>query len=364
MVRGDIWIQSVNGDEAPKRLTNRNAPCYKPTWTADGREIVFAGFERLFRVPVAGGKPTVVAGVDSGALEPSIRGDRLVYVQQDDAEQPDIWRIPGPNMQESRDPERIIHTSPRFADYGTSVSPDGQKIAFHSNTSGSFEIYVAQADGTNPVQLTFTRFHTSSFPDWSPDGRRIAFNSSPGGKADIYTVDVEGGGEPTRLTSHSSQDIRPQWSHDGRWIYFSSSRNGTHQIWKMSPEGGDAIQVRQDGALGARESADGKHLYYRKNKDRSIRRVPIEGGEEEKILEGVTVFDIVKDRLYYGKNRSGEEFSIHYLDLNTREKKEMHRHEGPVRLQSFTVAPDQKWIYYAFHDTTKTTDIMMIENFR
>jgi hypothetical protein len=131
----------------------------------------------------------------------------------------------------------------------------------------------------------------------------------------------------------------------------------------MSPEGGEASQVTQEWVFGVRESADGKYLYYGKNA--SIWRVPVEGGEEEQILEErVRLFDIVKDRLYYGKDRSEGGFSIHYRDLKTKSDTPVHQQEGPLSLRSIDVAPDEKWIYFAFNDTTESRDIMLIENFR
>ncbi len=363
---GDIWTVSVNGDDL-RRVTHENGSCFKPTWTVDGREIVFEGVKgrgdhRLYRVPVAGGTPKVVAGVDSGAWQPSIRGNRLVYLQRD-KEKPSIWRIPGSNMRETRDPERITPTSPRISDWQPSVSPEGKNIVFASNRGGRYGIWMAQADGTKPEPLTPSLF--GARPDWSPDGSRIVFTSSSrDGNTDIYWVHVESL-EPKRLTSHPSADIGPQWSHDGSWIYFNSLRSGISQIWKMSAKGGEATAtlVIKDEAATPRE--DGKYLYYRKNKDKSIWRVSIEDGEKTRVREGsVLLFDIVGDRLYYGKDTSAGGFSIYYRDLKTQEDTLAHTQEGPVSLQSLTVSPDEKWIYYAFYETTVSTDIMLIENFR
>ena len=354
----DLWVQSVEGGEAQQLTFEEHGYINCLTWTPDGQEIIFSAQRdlasplRLFRVPVIGGTPKVVTGAGIGAVNPCIRGDRLVFVKLV-REGQEIWRIPGPNVKERIAPERISQTSPMFADYQVRVSDNGQRIAFQSTRNNTAEVWMTQADGSNPVRLSRKG---GAFPDWSPDGRRIAFGALVGGNPNVCVVDTEGG-EPKPLTSDGGG--HPNWSHDGRWIYFSSGG----QIWKMSPEGGDAIQVTQDGGGIPRESSNGEYLYYRK--DENIWRVPVEGGEEVQILEeGVQGWDVVEDRLYYGKHEPEKEFSIHFLDLKTGDKDEVFRQEGPVRLWDLAVAPNEKWIYYAVQETNTTSDIMLIENFR
>ncbi len=266
-----------------------------------------------------------------------------------------IWRIPGPNMKEKRNPEPISHTNPMLADHMIRVSPSGQTIAFASTRSGTEEVWTSQADGSHPMQLTR---QGGTGPAWSPDGQRIVFVSIVEGKADIYVVDAEGG-EPKRLTTDPKPDNTPSWSHDGRWIYFATANQ---QIRKVSPEGEETFPVARRWAW-PHASAAGEYVYYMQGR---IWRVPSEGGEEVEILEKAIGFDIVGDRLYYGKNRSGGGFSIHYLDLKTGIDTPVRSEEGTVALGwgSIAVSPDDKWIYYAFGDTKVSSDIMLIENFR
>ncbi len=366
----DVWIQSVEGGETRQVTSERYAGINCLTWTFDSQEIIFSATNRLFRVSAKGGKPRVVTGPGPGARCPCVREDRLVFVRSR-SEGWEIWRVPGPNNTETLDPQRIIYTNPLYWEYQARVSPDGQKIAFSSDRSGNSEIWTSPADGSGqPFQLS--SLSSGGGPDWSPDGQSIAFAALVEGNTDIYVVDAEGG-EPTRVTTNPDSDTRPNWSHDGRWIYFASGG----QIWKMSPEGEDRTQITRKGGQRPHESPNGEYVYYLKS-DRSmwsIWRVPVEGGEEVPVLEKEVHyqqefhpgFAIGDDRLYYGKNSSEGGFSIHYLDLMTREIKEVFEQEGSVRLArsgSIAVDPDEKWIYYAFHDTTVSSDIMLIENFR
>lgn len=83
------------------------------------------------------------------------------------------------------------------------------KIAFTSNRDGNYEIYVMDADGTNPTRLT-TSPGNDTFPAFSSDGTKIAFHSTRDGNGEIYVMDAEGG-NPTRLTTDTAVDVWPSW---------------------------------------------------------------------------------------------------------------------------------------------------------
>ena len=93
-------------------------------------------------------------------------------------------------------------------------SPDSRFIAYASDRSGSFDIWVQPVAGGDAVQVTRSEMPDTQ-PDWSPDGTRLAFRSERGGGG-IYLVPVLGGAEQ-RLTTTGSQ---PRWSPDGRRLLF------------------------------------------------------------------------------------------------------------------------------------------------
>jgi Tol biopolymer transport system component len=361
----DVWIQSPGGEA--RRLTSRGyRECFGLAWTEAGDAVIFTGDGQILRVDRRGGEPRPIPGIGQNAISPSIRGNRMVYVQVQ--EQPmDILRLPGIDVPPSeRTPEKLI-SSARL-DWLPAYSPDGRKIAFGSTRSGVENVWVCESDGSHPVQLTDLEGGASS-PSWSPDGRRLVFDSVDGGDWNLYVIDAEGG-IPRRLTPEASDENRPFWSPDGRFIYFSSSRSGRDEIWKMPADGGEAIQLTRDGGSWPLVSADGSTIYYSKVFGVSaIWRVSAEGGDEAEVFAGPVAtwnWAVGRSGLYFSKVEPlvrGERWALQHLDPETGRVTELFRKDGSFGHQTVAVSPDEKWILYG-EQPTGTSELMLVENFR
>ena len=225
------------------------------------------------------------------------------------------------------------------------------------NRSGNEEIWVVNADGSSPVQLTFLGSWAGS-PRWSPDSQTIAFDCNIGGNWDIYLITANGG-RPTRLTSNKANNVRPSWSRDGKWIYYSSHRSGQNQIWKIGMTGKPEIQVTKNGSdLTAFESADGHDLYY--TKERGLWKIPVRGGNETKVLESVCpgCFTLSRRGIYFLDQCLGEP-AIQFLDLATGSIRPL---PNEVSGTPMSVSPDEKWLLY--EKGSSGADLMLVENFR
>ena len=99
-------------------------------------------------------------------------------------------------------------TNSKAIHYHPAWSPDGTRIAFDSNREGTFEIYVMNANGTNPRRLTRDG---GGQPSWSPDGTRMAFIGGPAKEADIYVMNADGS-NAVNLSNHPARDVAPAWS--------------------------------------------------------------------------------------------------------------------------------------------------------
>jgi TolB protein len=97
-------------------------------------------------------------------------------------------------------------------------SPDGTKIVYETIVAGVEQIFVMNADGSSPSQITPDPANHDS-PAWSPDGRKIAFVSDEGGGSSIFVMNVDGT-EPVRMTHDDRRYLHPTWSPDGSKLLF------------------------------------------------------------------------------------------------------------------------------------------------
>jgi Tol biopolymer transport system component/predicted Ser/Thr protein kinase len=138
-------------------------------------------------------------------------------------------------------------------DFYPSFSPDGSSIAYSSERSGSFEIYVKQlAPGGREIQIT-SDGQQNFEPAWSPDGRLIAYHSR--NRGGIWVMPALGGAA-RQLTDFGSY---PAWSPDGSLIAFQSNAIGDNlagigsgalsgsTIWTMPLLGGQPKQITKVG---------------------------------------------------------------------------------------------------------------------
>jgi hypothetical protein len=125
--------------------------------------------------------------------------------------------------------------APGLQGLGLDYSPDGTQVAYANYTDG-YHIWIANRDGTSPVQVT-TGTPGQFDPRWSPDGSRIAYRLGDGGnKMQIHTISPDGTGD-LALTS-TGKNFDAAWSADGTMLAFNSSRSGGG-VWAMNGDGSD-----------------------------------------------------------------------------------------------------------------------------
>lgn len=367
----DLYVVSSAGG-APKRLTFDNAWIFAaPTWTPDGRDIVFSslrgGLASLWRISVSGGTPRPVVGVGEMATSPSIsrKGNQLVYqhVIRDD----NILRInlkdekhrQGPPAQVTSEKGRKLR--PRF-------SPDGKRIAFESYRLGYSDIWACDSDGSNCRQLTSLR-GVAGAASWSPDGRYIAFEFRPKEHSEIYLLEVDGGMPRLLVTLPGADNGGPTWSRDGKWIYFYSDRGGGPlQLWKIQLNGGPPVQVTRNGGVFATESADGRFLYYAKVNVPGIWKMPIQGGEETRVLDqpyrNFAWWDwaLGKNGIYFLNFETQPNATVGFFEFATHKIISVWALPTPPGV-GLSVSADGRSILYVQNEFLQS-NIMLVKNFR
>ncbi len=131
-------------------------------------------------------------------------------------------------------------------DVDPSWSPDGARIAFISRRDGNFEIYVMNADGSNQTRLTNTAADEFD-PAWSPSGAKIAFSRDSQNDLDVFSMDANGSNQ-TNLTNNTADDAFPSWSPDSTKLAFTSDRSGNADIFVMNANGSSPMNISNNSA--------------------------------------------------------------------------------------------------------------------
>jgi len=352
-------------------------------WTDDSRSLVFsserggaAGAGSLWRVDATrpggkGSEPLRVPGVGPRASMPAVarREGHIAYAES--RLDSNIWVAPGPSGAPSPGPKLLIGSSredawPRF-------SPDGTRLAFQSNQSGNWEVWVAGRDGADPFQVTSFGGAPARYPSWSPDSRFLAFDYRAGGNSDIYAISLSGS-SVQRVTTETARDETPVWSSSGDWIYFASNRSGDFEIWKaaVTPEGQpkmQTIQLTRAGGLWPAEGPDGFVYFIRGPRQApEIWRVPGGGGPETFVAplppHSYVSWTVGAKGVYYLSARGlGQDAAIRLFNFASRRDALHLNLPGRVRHQHLALSPDGRSFSYSRWDGGGS-DIMLSQRFR
>jgi Tol biopolymer transport system component/tRNA A-37 threonylcarbamoyl transferase component Bud32 len=366
------WIDVVDLEAdlappgGPRRLTRRVVHPSKLAWSRDGSSVVYGDdvSQRLWRVAVAGSTPperieTAGFGVSGPAIAPT--GDRLAFIRS--SMNTDVYRF-----QAGRKPDVVAAS--RFADWAPVLSPDGTRFAFASSRgtlgSGADDIWLADADGSNPTQLTVGPGLSQGSPRWSPDGRRIAFDSmDEEGRWHIWTIDA-GGGSPRRLTSDSASENHPAWSHDGRYVYFSHGPDGAKTIWRAPATGGSAEQVTRTRGGRPELSPDGKTLYFEGSfgSRQALLAVSLAGGPERTVIDCLPRygFSVTPAGVYHLACGGSSPVPLLLWDPSTGKDRVLGTLQPPLGAGLTASADGTTVLYTAW--VGQGSDVMLIENFR
>jgi Tol biopolymer transport system component len=184
----------------------------------------------------------------------------------------------------------------RNTDGGAACSPDGTKIGFvRVLDDGNYEVFVMNADGTDARNLSNNpaQDHT---PSWSPYGDEIAFVSrGRGGGSDIYIM-LANGAEQRPCVVMPSEDTGPDWSPDGTQITFSAESGGNSEIYSVDYSGGECgSPVNLTNHSGWDDSSswspDGATIAFRSNRldgQGDVFLMNPDGGNQRKVYGGST----------------------------------------------------------------------------
>ncbi len=191
-------------------------------------------------------------------------------------------------------------------------SPDGSEIAYTSDAGGGDNIWIANADGSNPRQLTQEDFRLLNNPYWSPDGTYISARKHFTTTRSLGTGEIwiyhRNGGDGIAVVERPDEDFQkelgePAFSPDGRYVYFSADSTPGGTFVYAQDSNAQIFEIRRHdlhtgetasfvtgpgGAVRPTPSPDGRHLAF-------VRRIRAKSALFVKNLESGSVRPIYRD---------------------------------------------------------------------
>ncbi|MGB8475994.1 MAG: winged helix-turn-helix domain-containing protein [Candidatus Acidiferrum sp.] len=364
MTSFEYFVTDLQG-KSKRSLTTRHEFPNGLAWSGDDKSVIVAGANpkgedfyvirvsdgEVHKLPVAAGHwPTISR--DGHKLAASL-SDNHVNVWRKDLEHPEAPALP-----------MLLSTRQQN---NSQYSPDGKHLVFDSTRSGTWSVWLADADGSNLVQISHEG--PAGFPRWSPDSRKITFEmTDPSGLVGVYTADISDR-VVHKLRTNVRESSRPFWSHDGKWIYFRGSEGVGHQIYRCPVGGGDSTLLAQTPDLTTPiESSDGKALYSasRTANPNIIMLALDHSGATLQEVSGMprvlseSQWTLVHDGIYFAPQDSPR--SICFFDFATRHTREIFTTDKDLD-DGMSISPDGRYMLYSQVDESNA-DIMLVNDFR
>ena len=358
-----------------------------PAWLPNSSEIVFSretnGLRKIFRKNVSTTEESQISNGEFDDIQPACSpdGQSVLFVR---ARQPrtklepgdvfgvflgaDIWSLDLTTGKQTK----LIQNA-----FNPDYSADGKRIAFDASWVGPRRIWVVDAQGHNPQQISSDNSEavTHVRPRWSPDGTKIVFQNIERTKFDVRMLDVTSG-RSSWVTNDAVQDLNPVWSASGDYVYFSSYRGGGINIWRVRVAAdGTPARLPQQLTIGAGQdveiavSRDGKRLAFsilRQNAD--VWKLPVDsntglptGAPQEVITtpreDSRGAWSPDGSMIGFNSDRTGE-MNIWLYSIADRTSRQLTK--GPGGDYQANWSPDGKRIAF-FSSRSGTADIWSVE---
>jgi Tol biopolymer transport system component len=242
--RSQIWFQPYpnQSQQEPRKITN-DLDIYMTgslSRSASGTLAVLQGHytSEIWIAPRADVKQARLA---LQGVEPHYEGtDGLAWMPDGHLSIPHSWRRAGIEINgDGSNIRQLTSNTAEAVDRQINSTSDGRYLVFHSNRSGSFQIWRSNADGSNLRQLT--NGGNSVQPCISPDDKWIIYTGEQGGKSMLLRIPLEGG-EPAPLTNTPS--MWPSVSPDGKYIaYLEPTDSEPFRLAIMPFAGGEPVRT-------------------------------------------------------------------------------------------------------------------------
>lgn len=320
------------------------------TWSVDGSRLILANDPgdggELWQLNLDGRLRELPFGEEGSAPVVSARGGRTAYVRG--TRTVDIWRADLTSANPEASEAKLIYST--LVQRNPRYSPDGARIAFESNRSGSTEIWTTDAQGANPDRLTSFNGPLTSAPSWCSDGRRLAFDSRVSGISAIYIEEVREG-VPREVAASRENLSSPVWSKDCRWLF--AIEEDRAELYRVPSSGGLAERFTLNHSNHCEVIGDRLVFNVMDATGVVLWSKPVGGGQEVPLenmpkLAYEDGWTATATGIYYTDYLS-KPTGVKFYDLKSRTIRQVMALD-PISTRSagpdITVSPDGRWLLY------------------
>jgi len=352
--------------KSKRSLAYRHEFPYGLAWSADDQSLIVAAADSagdgLYEIRVSDGEVHKLSMTGGEWPTTSNDGHKLAISVADD--HVSIWRK---DLQHPEVASVQMYSSTRQQNE-SEYSPDGKHVAFDSERSGIGSVWMADADGSNLVQIS--RDAAAFHPRWSPDSQKIVFQKfdEASGLSGVYTADISDR-VAHKLRTNVRESSDPFWSHDGKWIYFLGYEGNGHHLYRCPAGDGDATLLT--GSIDrttAIESFDGKLLYFpARSSDANMMMLLLDRPEAapQEVPQMPKISDraewaLVAEGIYFSPQDSPR--SISFYDFATKHTRELFKVDKDLD-EGMSISPGGRYMLYSQIDESNA-DIMLVDHFR
>ena len=317
-----------------------------PVWLPDNEHILFLdrGGSRISQAKIGGpAKLVYISGFKLSSLALDKSGAHLIAASASQNE--DIESLPLLGLKVAGAATPLAYSTANEAQ--PRYSPDGRLLAFRSERSGASEIWLADADGGNPRQLTHIGASIAGYPRWSPDSNFLVVHARRPDEGQIYTIRAADG-VIRQITNESPGFADASFSRDGKTIYMLRDRASAPQLYRASVTT-LALEPLWQGCC-AMEAPERDLLLYAKFEQRGIYSRALSGdvlkNPESRLLEDYAPlharFAPVDDGIYYvGCTPSGQPRAFRFYSFASGQSVDIAP-TPPNYSADISVSPDQQ----------------------
>jgi Tol biopolymer transport system component/DNA-binding winged helix-turn-helix (wHTH) protein len=340
----DLYVMSADGG-AVRQVTHIASRIRGHEWTRDGSALIFAsnfsGAMALYAVDVEIGRLQPL-GIAPAEYPASARDDDLVAYE--------IPRTRNQLTEVSLDGASKPRTfAPSTgSDYAPAVSPTGDRLAFVSDRSGQYQVWLEDISSGVVSPLTDAPENPMLWPRWSQDGTRVvAVQLSVSGARQLVEIDVASRRQRT-LSRAEDNVLLGAFGVDADSYVMATGASASDDSLVLVRHPGEAGETRQliaSGVAFMQVDAASRAIYYTTTNGEGLYRYAIDGGQTRfvsPIVSSLTTngWRVVDGRIWYVAGIEMRPIVLHELDPETGEERELGRFDASLRDVNFSAAPN------------------------